>query len=69
MGGDNALNYGAPVKRTYVVEEIAAILGIGRSSAYELVKQGHFKIVRIGTAIRISKKSFDEWLDSQNISS
>ncbi len=59
----------ASVRRTYLVEEIADILGIGRSSAYELVRQGHFKIVRIGTAIRISKKSFDEWLDSQNISS
>ena len=58
-----------PARRTYHVDEIAQILGIGRSSAYELVKQGHFKIVRIGTAIRISKKSFDEWLDSQNISS
>lgn len=58
-----------PARRTYHVDEIVQILGIGRSSAYELVKQGHFKIVRIGTAIRISKKSFDEWLDSQNISS
>lgn len=56
-------------RRTYLVEDIEKILGIGRSSAYELVKQGHFKIVRIGTAIRISKKSFDEWLDSQEASS
>lgn len=53
-------------RRTYLVEEIAVILGIGRTSAYKLVKEGHFKIVRIGNAIRISKKSFDEWLDSQN---
>ena len=53
-----------PDKRTYTVEEIARILGIGRTSAYILVKEGHFKIVRIGNAIRISKKSFDAWLDS-----
>ena len=26
--------------------------------------EGHFKTVRIGSAIRISKKSFDEWLDN-----
>lgn len=51
-------------KRTYTVEEIAAILGIGRSSAYRLVKDGLFQIVRIGNAIRISKKSFDNWLDN-----
>mgnify|MGYP005808762799 CR=1 FL=1 len=54
-----------PDKRVYRVDEIAEILGISNSSAYELVKKGHFKTVRIGTAIRISKKSFDEWLDSQ----
>ena len=66
---NNALTSNAPVKKTYKVEEIAAILGIGKGAAYGLVRQGHFKIVRIGTAIRISKQSFDEWLDSQNISS
>ena len=52
-------------QRTYKVEEIAAMLNIGRTSAYNLVKEGHFKIVRIGNAIRISKKSFDEWLVAQ----
>ncbi|QUO38564.1 helix-turn-helix domain-containing protein [Dysosmobacter sp. Marseille-Q4140] len=40
------------------VEEIAAILPIGRSSACALVKKGLFKRVRIGTAIRISGRSF-----------
>lgn len=53
-----------PESRAYTVEEIAAILNIGRTTAYLLVKEGHFKIVRIGNAIRISKRSFDEWLDS-----
>ena len=56
-----------PDKRTYTVDEVAHILGIGRTSANILVKEGHFKIVRIGNAIRISKRSFDEWLDSLNI--
>lgn len=51
--------------KTYRVEDIAKILDIGRSSAYNLIREGHFKIVRIGTAIRISRKSFDEWLESQ----
>lgn len=50
-------------KRTYTVEDIAKILNIGRTSAYNLVKEGHFKSVHIGSTIRISKKSFDRWLD------
>ena len=51
-----------PQNRTYTVEDIAVILGIGRSSAYKLAKSGSFKIIRIGNMIRISKKSFEEWL-------
>ena len=56
-----------PERRTYTVDDIAQILGIGRTSAYILAKEGHFKIVRIGNAIRISKRSFDEWLDSLDL--
>ena len=56
-----------PERRTYTVDDVAQILGIGRTSAYILVKEGHFKIVRIGNAIRISKRSFDEWLDSLSL--
>ena len=56
-----------PERRMYTVDDIAQILGIGRTSAYILVKEGHFKIVRIGNAIRISKRSFDEWLDSLDL--
>lgn len=56
-----------PERRTYMVDDIAQILGIERTSAYILVKEGHFKIVRIGNAIRISKRSFDEWLDSLDL--
>ena len=61
----NTQNTVAETKRTYTVEEIAKLLSIGKTTAYTLVKEGHFKIVRIGSAIRISKQSFDEWLDRQ----
>lgn len=61
----NTQNTVAETKRTYTVEEIAKLLSIGKTTAYALVKEGHFKTVRIGSAIRISKQSFDEWLDRQ----
>ena len=53
----------APQNRTYTVDDIAAILGIGRSSAYKLAKSGAFKIIRIGNMIRISRQSFEDWLE------
>lgn len=52
--------------RIYTVEDIATILNISRNSAYNLVKEKQFHYVKIGSAIRISKKSFDEWLDRQS---
>ena len=61
----NTQNTVAETKRIYTVEEIAKLLSIGKTTAYALVKEGHFKTVRIGSAIRISKQSFDEWLDRQ----
>lgn len=53
-------------KRTYTVPEIQDILGIGKNSAYSLVKSGAFRTVRIGGSIRVSKKSFDKWLDEKS---
>lgn len=46
-----------PSNRTYTVDDIAAILGIAKSTAYRLVNSGEFKTIRIGYAIRISRKS------------
>lgn len=52
-------------KRTYTVSEIQDILEISKSSAYALIKENNFKCINVGRHIRISKKSFDEWLDNQ----
>ncbi len=51
-------------KRTYSIEEIQQILDISRSTAYSLIKRRLFKSVKVGKQIRVSKKSFDEWLDT-----
>ncbi|MBE6935859.1 MAG: helix-turn-helix domain-containing protein [Ruminococcaceae bacterium] len=56
-----------PESRTYTVEDVAAMLNIGRTTAYQLIKEEQFRIVRIGSAIRISKKSFDEWLENLDL--
>ena len=53
-------------KRIYTVEEIHDILGVSKTSAYNLVKSNVFHSVKIGDHYRISKKSFDKWLDGGN---
>jgi len=51
-------------KRVYTVDGIQDILSISKTTAYNLVKSGVFRSVRIGGQHRISKRSFDSWLDS-----
>lgn len=51
-------------KRAYSVDDIMAMLDISRSSAYILIKKDFFRSHKIGHQIRISKVSFDEWVDS-----
>lgn len=45
------------------VNEMAKILRIGRSSAYELCRQQEFPVIRIGKCIRISKKALLDWIE------
>ncbi len=43
-------------KRTYTVDEIQDILGISRPTAYNLVKQGVFHSVRVGSYPHFQKE-------------
>lgn len=63
---DKALQQATSEKRTYTVSEIQEILGISQPTAYRLIKKNLFRSVKIGRTVRISKISFDTWLDAQN---
>lgn len=49
------------------VPELAALLDIGRNSAYELVRSGQVKALRVGRKIRIPRHAVLQFLgfDSQ----
>lgn len=51
-------------RMVYTVDEIAKMLGIGRTAAYALVNMEHppFKVLRVVGSIRIPKTSFDAWV-------
>jgi len=50
------------MSEVYKVADIMEKLDISKNLAYDLVKQGDFPVIRIKSAYRIPKKSFDEWL-------
>ena len=51
--------------RCYTVEDLQIMLDISRQSVYTLLKKQEFRWFRVGGRYRISKKSFDDWLDQQ----
>lgn len=50
---------------TLRVEDLTAILDIGRNTAYELVRSGQIRSVRVGRQIRIPKDAVQEFLQRQ----
>ena len=47
------------------VETVAAVLGIAPSSAYELMHEKDFPVLRIGSRIVVPKEKFIEWVQKQ----
>ena len=49
---------------TLRVEELMPILGIGRNTAYELIRCGKIRSIRIGKQLRIPKQALIDYLSS-----
>ena len=51
---------------TLRVEELMPILGIGRNTAYELIRSDQIRSVRIGRQLRVPKDAVLDFLTQQN---
>lgn len=51
---------------TLRVEELMPILGIGRNTAYELIRSGQIRSIRIGRQLRVPKDAVLDFLVRQN---
>jgi excisionase family DNA binding protein len=47
------------------VPEVAEMLRIARSRAYDLVSNGTIPAVKIGRSLRVSRKELERWLEEQ----
>ena len=47
------------------VKELAVVLGISRTSAYELTKDKKFPSIKIGSRVVIPKDNFIKWIEIQ----
>ena len=49
------------------VEDLMPLLGIGRNTAYELVRSGQIRSIKVGKQIRIPKDALREYLSGKEI--
>jgi excisionase family DNA binding protein len=52
-------------RRTYTLDEVAAMLGISRGHCYEQARAGAIPgVITLGRRIMVSRSRFDAWLSS-----
>ena len=49
-------------------QEVAEILHVAKSTAYEIFHREDFPLLIINNLVRVSKKDFYEWIDKQKVS-
>ncbi|QSQ10462.1 Putative DNA-binding proteinA [Koleobacter methoxysyntrophicus] len=52
----------------YTVPEVAKILRIGRTKAYDLIKQGKIASIRVGRSIRIPRQALENFIKREGAS-
>lgn len=49
-------------KQTYTIAEVALILGVGRTAAYEAARTGEIPTIKIGKRLLVSKVALERLL-------
>ncbi len=62
----------AQVRRTYTVQEVASLLGIGDQTVRDLIRRGEFPIKPLphtGRRLLLPRRLVDAWLDGHPVTS
>ena len=61
----NDVNNNKLERQVYTVDEVKQILGIGRTTTYDLMHNPPFRVLKLRGRILIPKASFDAWLNGE----
>lgn len=51
--------------KIYTVDEVAALLKVGRKLVYEIIQQGQLKCLRIGRCIRVPEAYLEDFIGNK----
>ncbi len=56
--------------QVYMASDIQKALGLGKTKTYEFLNEVYkqkkplFRVIKVGTSVRVPKQSFDNWLNA-----
>ena len=56
--------------QVHMASEIQKALGLGKTKTYQFLNEVYkqkkplFRVIKVGSAVRVQKQSFDDWLNS-----
>lgn len=59
-------------RQVYMASDVQKALGLGKTKTYDFLNQVYkqqgknapFRVIKVGTSVRVHKRSFDEWLNT-----
>ena len=55
-------------RMTLTVEEAASILGVGRTLAYQMAREGRLPVIRLGRRLLVSRSALERMLEGEQVS-
>lgn len=52
-------------RTSMTVQEMGKLLGLGKTGSYWLIKKGYFKVITVGSKMRVMIDSFEDWYSHQ----
>lgn len=47
------------------IEEVQAVLGVGRSKVYDMIRRGELPTLRIGRLVRVPRWALEAWISER----
>lgn len=64
-GSTNRVAVDGTVRELVRAEEVAIVLGVGRSKVFEMLRAGELPVVRLGRSVRIPRRALDRWIEQR----